>query len=58
MSQPRRYKAMSTSFSAYSTPAGGTFAGSDSGSSSGAGPGDGVQVRGVKGESTCFKFMQ
>uniref|UniRef100_A0A4W4DNJ4 TIAM Rac1 associated GEF 1b n=1 Tax=Electrophorus electricus TaxID=8005 RepID=A0A4W4DNJ4_ELEEL len=39
----RRYKAMSTSFSAYSTPAGGAFAGSDSGSSSGAGPGEGVQ---------------
>uniref|UniRef100_A0A4W4DMT1 TIAM Rac1 associated GEF 1b n=1 Tax=Electrophorus electricus TaxID=8005 RepID=A0A4W4DMT1_ELEEL len=37
----RRYKAMSTSFSAYSTPAGGAFAGSDSGSSSGAGPGEG-----------------
>ncbi|XP_076832113.1 LOW QUALITY PROTEIN: rho guanine nucleotide exchange factor TIAM1 [Brachyhypopomus gauderio] len=39
----RRYKAMSTSFSAYSTSAGGAFAGSDSGSSSGAGPGEGVQ---------------
>uniref|UniRef100_A0A672KWR5 TIAM Rac1 associated GEF 1 n=1 Tax=Sinocyclocheilus grahami TaxID=75366 RepID=A0A672KWR5_SINGR len=33
----RRYKTMSVSFSAYSTSAGGAFAGSDSGSSSGAG---------------------
>uniref|UniRef100_A0A8C0Y1E8 TIAM Rac1 associated GEF 1 n=1 Tax=Cyprinus carpio carpio TaxID=630221 RepID=A0A8C0Y1E8_CYPCA len=33
----RRYKTMSASFSAYSTSAGGAFAGSDSGSSSGAG---------------------
>uniref|UniRef100_A0A3B4CGV5 TIAM Rac1 associated GEF 1b n=1 Tax=Pygocentrus nattereri TaxID=42514 RepID=A0A3B4CGV5_PYGNA len=42
-SQPRRYKAMSASFSAYSTTAGGAFAGSDSGSSSGAGPAEAVQ---------------
>ncbi|XP_051535161.1 rho guanine nucleotide exchange factor TIAM1-like isoform X1 [Myxocyprinus asiaticus] len=35
--QARRYKTMSASFSAYSTSAGGAFAGSDSGSSSGAG---------------------
>ncbi|KAL7825404.1 hypothetical protein AOLI_G00326110 [Acnodon oligacanthus] len=42
-SQPRRYKAMSASFSAYSTTAGGAFAGSDSGSSSGAGPTEAVQ---------------
>uniref|UniRef100_A0A8B9GRV3 TIAM Rac1 associated GEF 1b n=1 Tax=Astyanax mexicanus TaxID=7994 RepID=A0A8B9GRV3_ASTMX len=41
--QPRRYKAMSASFSAYSTSVGGAFAGSDSGSSSGAGAGEGVQ---------------
>ncbi|XP_042596115.1 rho guanine nucleotide exchange factor TIAM1-like isoform X4 [Cyprinus carpio] len=41
----RRYKTMSVSFSAYSTSAGGAFAGSDSGSSSGAGagPSDGTQ---------------
>ncbi|XP_050984911.1 rho guanine nucleotide exchange factor TIAM1 isoform X1 [Labeo rohita] len=41
----RRYKTMSASFSAYSTSAGGAFAGSDSGSSSGAGagPSDGTQ---------------
>lgn len=37
--QVRRYKTMSVSFSAYSTSAGGAFAGSDSGSSSGAGTG-------------------
>ncbi|XP_066535545.1 rho guanine nucleotide exchange factor TIAM1 isoform X3 [Hoplias malabaricus] len=42
-SQARRYKAMSASFSACSTPAGGVFTGSDSGSSSGAAPAEGVQ---------------
>lgn len=51
----RRYKTMSVSFSAYSTSAGGAFAGSDSGSSSGAGagPSDGTQVGRVI-YSCCF----
>ncbi|XP_016364516.1 T-lymphoma invasion and metastasis-inducing protein 1-like [Sinocyclocheilus rhinocerous] len=43
----RRYKTMSASFSAYSTSAGGAFAGSDSGSSSGAGAGPSDDTQGV-----------
>ncbi|KAL1261189.1 hypothetical protein QQF64_009016 [Cirrhinus molitorella] len=43
----RRYKTMSASFSAYSTSAGGAFAGSDSGSSSGAGAGHSDGTQGV-----------
>uniref|UniRef100_A0AAR2J9D3 TIAM Rac1 associated GEF 1b n=1 Tax=Pygocentrus nattereri TaxID=42514 RepID=A0AAR2J9D3_PYGNA len=52
-SQPRRYKAMSASFSAYSTTAGGAFAGSDSGSSSGAGPGVYENFRQELEKSVC-----
>uniref|UniRef100_A0A8C1XMB2 TIAM Rac1 associated GEF 1b n=1 Tax=Cyprinus carpio TaxID=7962 RepID=A0A8C1XMB2_CYPCA len=56
----RRYKTMSVSFSAYSTSAGGAFAGSDSGSSSGAGagPSDVVLDLCVSGQGVYENFRQ